>query len=151
VFFSQEQQVISVHSAVVLELLNAGHQVVGLTRSDHGAAMSGSLGAEVHRGDLDDLDSLRSGVAAADGVIHLAFKHDFSDFAGSLGCDLCAVQAMGTALEGSDKPYITTVHTSGEASDCCARYTNKRNARVFCADSGPLRLETQTTRTDSRP
>ncbi|WDL98559.1 SDR family oxidoreductase [Alicyclobacillus sp. ALC3] len=104
-------------SAVVLELLNVGHQVVGLTRSDHGAAMLDNLGAEVHRGDLDDLDSLRSGVAAADGVIHLAFKHDFSDFAGSLACDLRAVQAMGTVLEGSDKPYITTVHANGEASD----------------------------------
>lgn len=104
-------------SAVVQELINAGHQVVGLTRSDNGAAALKKAGAEVHRGDLDDLDSLRSGAAAADGVIHLAFKHDFSDFVGSLASDLRAVHAMGAALEGSDKPYVTTVHANGEASD----------------------------------
>ena len=124
-------------SAVVQELINAGHQVVGLTRSDNGAAALKKAGAEVHRGDLDDLDSLRSGASAADGVIHLAFKHDFSDFAGSLASDLRAVQAMGAALEGSDKPYITTVHAHGEASDNAVLELTKRRVRTAVVSLSP--------------
>jgi len=104
-------------SAVVQELINAGHQVAGLARSDNGAAILKEAGAEVHRGALDDLDSLRRGVVAADGVIHLAFNHDFSDFASSLASDLRAVEAMGAALEGSHKPFVTTVHANGKAAD----------------------------------
>ena len=104
-------------SAVVFELLQAGHQVLGLTRSDRGAAMLRSLGAQVQEGDLDDLESLQRGARAADGVVHLAFKHDFSDFAGSLASDLRAVQAMGDVLIGSEKPYITTAHANGDESD----------------------------------
>jgi nucleoside-diphosphate-sugar epimerase len=97
--------------------MNAGHQVVGLTRSDNGAAILKEAGAEVHYGALDDLDSLRSGAAAADGVIHLAFQHDFADFAAALATDLRAVETMGAALGTSGKPFVTTAHLHGEASD----------------------------------
>ncbi|KEQ24718.1 SDR family oxidoreductase [Paenibacillus tyrfis] len=107
-------------SAVVRELIDAGHKVIGLTRSNNGAAVLKEAGAEVHRGALDDLDRLRSGAAAADGVIHLAFKHDFSDFAGSLTTDLRAVETMGAALEGSGKPFVITAHMNGMASENAA-------------------------------
>jgi nucleoside-diphosphate-sugar epimerase len=107
-------------SAVVRELIDAGHKVVGLARSDNGAAVLKEAGAEVHRGAIDDLDSLHSGAAAADGVIHLAFKHDFSDFAGALTTDLRAVETMGAALEGSGKPFVITAHLNGAASENAA-------------------------------
>jgi nucleoside-diphosphate-sugar epimerase len=101
-------------SAVVPELLNAGHQVVGLARSDASAEALTNAGATVRRGDLDDLSGLQSAAAAADGVIHLAFKHDVAftgDFAGAAGADLRAVEAIGAALEGSGKPFVTTSGT----------------------------------------
>jgi nucleoside-diphosphate-sugar epimerase len=100
-------------SAVVRELIEAGHQVVGLARSDKSANALKFAGAEVHRGTLDDLDSLRSGAAAADGVIHLALKHDilFSDYNGAVTADLRAVEAMGAVLEGSGKPFVITSGT----------------------------------------
>ena len=104
-------------SAVVRELIGAGHTVVGLTRSDNGVAALKDAGAEVHYGALDDLDSLHRGAAAADGVIHLAFQHDFADFAASLTTDLRAVETMGTVLSGTGKPFVTTAHLNGEASD----------------------------------
>jgi nucleoside-diphosphate-sugar epimerase len=106
-----------VGSAVVRELIGAGHEVVGLTRSDHGAEVLKEAGAEMHLGALDDLDSLHSGAAAADGVIHLAFQHNLSDFPAALATDLRAVETMGTALEGTGKPFVTTAHLNGEASD----------------------------------
>ena len=93
-------------SAVIPELLTAGHQVVGLARSDGAAAAVAALGAEVRRGDLDDLDGLRAGAEAADGVIHLAFKHDFTDFAGAGRTERAAVETLGKALEGSDRPFL---------------------------------------------
>ena len=95
-------------SAVVPELLKAGHRVVGLSRSDQGAAALAAQGAEVHRGDLDDLDGLREAAAASDGVIHLAFKHNFDDFLGSVESDRQAVEAIGEALIGSGKPFVST-------------------------------------------
>src|SRR6516225_4099950 len=98
-------------SAVVAELLDAGHQVTGLARSDQGAAALQAAGATARRGDLDDLDGLRDAAAASDGVIHLAFKHDFDDFVGSAETDLRAVQAMGEALVGSDRPLVNTSGT----------------------------------------
>ena len=104
-------------SAVVRELIGAGHTVVGLTRSDRGAEALKEAGAEVHVGTLDDLDSLRAAAAAVDGIIHLAFGHGSSDFAAALTTDLRAVEAMGTVLEGSGKPFVTTAHLNGEASD----------------------------------
>ena len=103
-------------TAVVRELLDASHQVVGLTRSDAGAEVLKEAGAEVHRGSLDDLDSLHRGAAAADGVIHLAFGHNVSDFAAALTTDLHAVETMGAALEGTGKPFVITAHLRGEAS-----------------------------------
>jgi nucleoside-diphosphate-sugar epimerase len=101
-------------SAVVPELLAAGHQVVGLARSDASAAALESAGAEVHRGDLDDLDGLRDAAASADGVIHLAFKHEAmrtGDFPGAVASDLRAIETLAAALEGSGKPFVSTSGT----------------------------------------
>ncbi|OBK47768.1 SDR family oxidoreductase [Mycobacterium sp. 1081908.1] len=98
-------------SAVVDELLQSGHHVTGLARSDESAAALAAKGARVHRGDLDDLDGLRSAAAASDGVIHLAFRHDFDDFVGAAETDLRAVQAIGEALVGSDRPFVSTSGT----------------------------------------
>jgi nucleoside-diphosphate-sugar epimerase len=97
-----------VGSAVVPELISAGHEVTGLARSDASAEALTEAGARVHRGSLDDAASLRSAAAAADGVIHLAFKHDFGDFAASAATDLAAVETMGAVLEGSGKPLVIT-------------------------------------------
>lgn len=98
-------------SAVVCELINAGHYVIGLARSDKAAAALTSAGAAVYSGSLDDLDSLRSGAATADGVIHLAFNHDFSNYTGAVTADLHAVETMGAALIGSGKPFVITSGT----------------------------------------
>jgi nucleoside-diphosphate-sugar epimerase len=97
-----------VGSAIVPELIDAGHQVVGLARSDRAAAALESAGAEVHRGALDDLDGLRAGAAASDGVIHTAYIHDFPNFGASARVDLAAVQALGAELEGTDRPFVIT-------------------------------------------
>src|ERR1700678_3365834 len=98
-------------SAVIPELLNHGHQVVGFARTDASAEAVAALGAEVRRGDLDDLDGLKAAAAEADGVIHLAFKHEAmrtGDFMGAVDSDLVATQAMGEMLIGTDKPFVTT-------------------------------------------
>jgi nucleoside-diphosphate-sugar epimerase len=98
-------------SAVIPELLNNGHHVVGLARSDASAQAIATLGAEVRRGDLDDLDGLRQAASGADGVIHLAFKHEAmrtGDFMGAIDSDLAAIQAMGDTLIATDKPFVTT-------------------------------------------
>jgi nucleoside-diphosphate-sugar epimerase len=101
-------------SAVVPELLSAGHQVVGLARSDAAASSVEKLGAQVRRGDLDDLDGLREASIAADGVIHLAFRHDLmqaGDGAGAGQADLAALEVIAEALAGSGKPLVGTSGT----------------------------------------
>ena len=96
---------------LVRELIGAGHQVLGLCRSDDKAAALAAAGAEVHRGSLDDIDSLKAGAVQADGVIHLAFKHDFSNFAANCEHDRRVVHALGSVLKGSDRPLIVTSGT----------------------------------------
>ena len=101
-----------VGSAVVRELIDAGHQVVGLARSAQSAAALAAAGAHVHRGSLEDLDGLKEGAAAADGVVHTAFNNDFSDYQGVADMDCRVVEALGAALEGSDRPLVVTSVTT---------------------------------------
>ncbi len=138
-------------SAVIPELLDAGHQVVGLARSNESAATVAAAGAEVRRGDLDDLDTLRAAVAAADGVIHLAFKHEAmrtGDYVAATAADLRAIETIGDALAGTGKPFVGTsgtltlafaalnrVGTEADVLDAGPR-VEAENAVVALADHG---------------
>jgi len=114
-------------SAVVRELLDGGHHVVGLARSDGSAAGLAAAGVEVIRGDIENLDSLGAGAANADGVIHLAFVHDFSDYARAGQTDRRAIETIGEALAGSDRPFVVTAGTAGLTQ-----------GRVVTEDDAPL-------------
>jgi uncharacterized protein YbjT (DUF2867 family) len=104
-------------SAVVRELHGAGHEVLGLVRSDAGAAALAKTGAEVHRGSLDDLNSLRAGAEGVDGVIHTAYTHDFADMAAAAAADLAAVEAIGSVLVGSGRPFVIASGTGALRPD----------------------------------
>src|SRR5580692_834853 len=130
-----------VGSAVVNDLIAAGHQVLGLTRSEKGAQALTAAGAQIHRGSLADLDSLRSGAAEADGVIHTAFNHDFSKFVENCAEDRRAIEAIGSVLEGSDRPLIVT---SGVALLAPGRTATEEDVPPFNSPTYPRKSEAAT-------
>lgn len=127
-----------VGSAVVQELLSAGHTVIGLVRSDEAAAKLAAAGAEVLRGSMEDLDSLKTGTARADGVIHTAFNHDFSKFAANAALDRAAIEAIGSVLEGSKRPLLVT---SGFARRAVGRIATEDDPAPPVSDSYPRASE----------
>lgn len=121
-------------SAVVPDLIAAGHQVIGLARTDASAAALTAVGAEVRRGTVEDVDGLRSGAASSDGVIHLAFNHDFSQHEAAARAELRAIETFGDALEGSDRPLvIATGGPVGTEQDAPPASASPRNAGARAA------------------
>lgn len=117
-----------VGSAVVKELINAGHEVLGLARSEEAAKQLTAAGAQVHRGDLEDIESLKRGAAAADGIIHTGFIHDFTRYKECCETDRLAILAIGETLKGTDKPFIVTSGTALLTSGKLAVETDVRAA-----------------------
>jgi nucleoside-diphosphate-sugar epimerase len=135
-------------SAVVPELIGAGHQVIGLARSDGSASALTAAGAEVQRGTLDDLDTLRNTAASSDGVIHLAFKHDIAftgDFQGAAQADRRAIETVGEALAGFDRPFVIASGTLGLAP---GRVATEEDGLLHGTDVRPP-LEGASTRLDN--
>ena len=134
-------------SRIVPELLAAGHQVIGMTRSDAGERSLKAAGAEAHHAILEDLDSIRAGVARADAVIHTAFDHDFSNFVANCEKDKRVIEAMGSVLKGSDRPLIITSGTGigsakpGEPAREDVFNTNHPNPRIASEIAGNALLE----------
>ncbi|SEC65431.1 Nucleoside-diphosphate-sugar epimerase [Streptomyces sp. 2131.1] len=127
-------------SAVIPELIEAGHQVVGLARSEASAEALATAGAEVRRGSLDDLDVLREAAADADGVLHLAFKHDIAfsgDFQGATDADRRAIDAFGDALAGSGKPFVIASGLLGLAPGRVATEEDGQSADPRASAGGP--------------
>jgi nucleoside-diphosphate-sugar epimerase len=118
-------------SAVVKELIAAGHQVIGLYRSDDKAPALAATGAEVYRGSIADPDSLKDGASRSDGVIHLAFNHDFSRFVQNCEDDRPVIQALGSVLAGSNRPLVVTSGT-GLANTVPGRAAEEDNAITGC-------------------
>jgi nucleoside-diphosphate-sugar epimerase len=104
-------------TAVIKELIDAGHEVLGLARSEASAKIVTDLGAAAHRGDIEDIESLRSGAAWSDGVIHTAFNHDFSKIIANCEADRLAVEALGEVLAGSSRPLLVTAGTGSSLSE----------------------------------
>jgi nucleoside-diphosphate-sugar epimerase len=134
-------------AAVVRDLLDAGHAVVGLARSDEAATALSAMNVDVHRGSIDDLDSLAAGAAAADGVVHLAFDNSFSDYAAAVAADQLAIEVMGTALDSSNKPFVVAsgtlalaftpgLGTEADASDPALPRIASEHAAIALANRG---------------
>ena len=134
-------------SRIVPELLAAGHELLGLTRSDAGARALEAAGAQVHRGDLEQPDTLRAGADQADAVIHTAFDHDFSNFLANCEKDRRVIEAMGAALKGSNRPLLITSGTgmgsydSGEPATEDMFNTNHPNPRAASELAGQALLD----------
>ena len=139
-------------SAVVSELIAAGHDVLGLARSDASAQAVEAAGARVHRGDLENLESLRAGAQAADGVIHLTFNHDFTQYTGAVETDRRAIDTLGEVLAGSDRPFVVTsglasfalgrTMTEDDAVDPDSPRASEQAALAFMRSLSPTQRET---------